>query len=190
MTKLAIIELPTKRFKNMKKQAGFTLIELIMVIVILGILSAFALPRFADLSGSAATAAVEGARASAASSNAIVHAASLAAGNNAVASGVTVAVEGGNAELAFGYPVIAATGANLDIFEVAQLDGFLSSANATDTVLFVYQTLADGADCFAFSIATSATAPATVSSVGVLDLTVAGTATALDATDTCGTVAF
>ena len=34
----------------MKKQAGFTLIELVMVIVILGVLSAFALSRFSDLS--------------------------------------------------------------------------------------------------------------------------------------------
>ena len=44
----------------MLKQKGFTLIELIVVIVILGILAATALPKFVDLTGDAQKAAVQG----------------------------------------------------------------------------------------------------------------------------------
>lgn len=42
-------------------EKGFTLIELIVIIVILGILSAVAIPKFADLRGEAARGVAEGA---------------------------------------------------------------------------------------------------------------------------------
>ena len=44
----------------MKRQSGFTLIELVMVIVILGVLAAAAMPKFVNLKTDAQTATLEG----------------------------------------------------------------------------------------------------------------------------------
>ena len=91
-----------------KKQSGFTLIELIMVIVILGILSAFALPKFADLGGDARTSALKGGMGAVKSAAAITHAAWLAGGS----TGTSIDLEGSTtvALSTEGYPTAAAAG--------------------------------------------------------------------------------
>jgi MSHA pilin protein MshA len=61
-----------------KQQSGFTLIELIMVIVILGIMAAVAIPQFVDLRGEARTASAEGVAGALASASAINYAARIA----------------------------------------------------------------------------------------------------------------
>lgn len=67
-------------FKRPVKQAGFTLIELIVVIVILGIMAATALPKFVDVSSDARTAKMQAAAGAIKSVAAMEYAKSAATG--------------------------------------------------------------------------------------------------------------
>ncbi len=51
----------TKMIRKLKNQEGFTLVEVIAVLVILGILAAVAIPKFFDMQDTARTKALEGA---------------------------------------------------------------------------------------------------------------------------------
>ena len=90
---------------NTSRNRGFTLIELVVVITILGILAAFAVPKFIALDGQARAATINGLAGSVRSAAALARGLSMATGSNA-----SVSMEGTTVNLVNNYPDSSATG--------------------------------------------------------------------------------
>lgn len=124
----------------MKRQGGFTLIELVVVIVILGILAVTAAPRFLNLQDDARSAAAQGLK------GAIAGAAGITYGKAAIEGvetqqSASIKINGNDVALVFGYP--AATSSALQAVVSGLADdwtlvsgavgvGYGFSANASD----------------------------------------------------------
>ncbi|WP_417683161.1 type II secretion system protein [Pseudidiomarina aquimaris] len=110
----------------MKRQQGFTLIELIIVIVVLGILAVTAAPQFINFSSDARASTVKGAQASIQGAMQLVYARSLVNGTEGT-SPSSVTTEGGAVTTSYGYPTADAAGiavaAGLNANDWTQVDG-------------------------------------------------------------------
>ena len=116
----------------MKKQNGFTLIELVVVIIILGILAVTAAPKFINLQSDAKASTVKGLKAAIQGADSLIQSKSLIAGNEsvAVADGPTVIVDSADTTVAlnFGHATAVWTGSIANALDI----NAASSGTATE----------------------------------------------------------
>ncbi|MBC5831644.1 type II secretion system protein [Vibrio metschnikovii] len=122
----------------MKKQGGFTLIELVVVIVILGILAVTAAPRFLNLQGDARDASLQGLKGAMQGAAGIVYGRAALDGKEAVSAGQNVTIGGDTINLVWGYPEASINGIGKAVSGLSE-DWNVVSAAITNGIAYTFK---------------------------------------------------
>lgn len=114
---------------TMQKHQGFTLVELIIVIVILGVLAVTAAPKFLNLAGDAKGATLDGIKASLNSAGSLVYGKSVIKGVQNAASSTVVNQGATTIATVYGYPAATTTVA-AQLLDVDPADFTIAAGNA------------------------------------------------------------
>ncbi|WP_372871517.1 type II secretion system protein [Shewanella sp.] len=168
----------------MRKQQGFTLIELVVVIIILGILAVTAAPKFINLQSDARESALQGLKGAIQGANSLVYSKAALAGDERKA---TANIDiGGTADVAvvYGYmaPTLAAFEAGMDI----DLDaGSSPTAAGTGEWVFLAGTPANGATIWQRGAPADVASPAAACKLEYVQAAQGGTPTITVTTTGC-----
>ncbi len=126
----------------MKRQGGFTLIELVVVIVILGILAVTAAPRFLNLQDDARNASIQGLKGAMQGAAGIVYGKSAINGTENGDSSISMA--GQTVNTTNGYPEASANGIGNAVAGLATDWQVVSGSDTTGTVSYTFKNYANG----------------------------------------------
>ncbi len=123
----------TKKLQMLKNQKGFTLIEIIAVLVILGILAAVAVPKFVDLQTQATSKALDGALAASYSTCSLQYSRLILANGSAPTNAEVVTAATANKPSGSGFTYAFAASGTTDV-TCTVTDSASNSKNGTWTL--------------------------------------------------------